>query len=97
MKSVFTWTSTSTSEVILLDAEPLPRVIQVAALAVVDVERRLVPALILRYFLGLLRSLKNTSGVADPILVIPGAGTVPRDGGRHPTKFLILKGYHGQK
>ena len=32
MKSVFTWTSTSTSEVILLDAEPLPRVIQVAAL-----------------------------------------------------------------
>ena len=71
MKSVFTWTSTSTSEVILLDAEPLPRVIQVAALAVVDVERRLVPALILRYFLGLLRSLKNTSRVADPVVIIP--------------------------
>ena len=77
------FTSTSTSEVVtLLDAEPLPRVIQIAALAVVDVERRLVPTLIFCYFLRLLGSVKNTSGVADPILVIPGAGTVARDRGR---------------
>ena len=71
------FTSTSTSEVVtLLDAEPLPRVIQVAALAVVDVERRVVPALIFCYFLRLFGSIKNTSGVADPILIIPGARAV---------------------
>ena len=90
------FTSTSTSEVTLLDAEPLPRVIQVAALAVVDVERRLVPALILRYFLGLLRSVKNAGRVADPILVIPGAGAVPRDRRRHLPEFFVLRRIPGR-
>ena len=52
---------TSTSEVTLLDASAaLPRVIQIAALAVVDVERRLVPTLIFCYFSRLFRTVKNT-------------------------------------
>ena len=32
--------------------------------------------------------------MADPILIVPRAGAVARDRGRHLTIFLVIKRYH---
>ncbi len=78
MKSVFYLVPSRTAyeyerSVTLLRAThaPLPRVIQIAALAVVHVERRLVSTLIFCYFFRLFGGVEDAGRVADPIIIIP--------------------------
>ena len=75
----------------------LPRVGNVAALAVKYVERRVVAALVFHDLLWLPGRLEDAGRVADPVIVLPVPRAVPADGRRHLHGRLSIHKRHDRQ